>query len=171
MNQTMIDKAKEYAAARLEGLKRGNGAPFMQHVDAVAAIVEKEIGLAGEAVATVYLHEASRKHPELLAEIASLFGHETGSMVVGLNKISTINPRDTRLQAENYRKLIISYSADPRVTLIKLADRLEVMRSLADCFPRNDHIKSHRNHDAVRPACTPAGFVQDQERAGRPSSR
>jgi len=141
MNQTMIDKAKEYAAARLEGLKRGNGAPFMQHVDAVAAIVEKEIGLAGEAVATVYLHEASRKHPELLAEIASLFGHETGSMVVGLNKISTINPRDTRLQAENYRKLIISYSADPRVTLIKLADRLEVMRSLADCFPRNDHIK------------------------------
>jgi GTP pyrophosphokinase len=137
----MIDKAKEYAAARLEGLKRGNGAPFMQHVDAVAAIVEKEIGLAGEAVATVYLHEASRKHPELLAEIASLFGHETGSMVVGLNKISTINPRDTRLQAENYRKLIISYSADPRVTLIKLADRLEVMRSLADCFPRNDHIK------------------------------
>jgi len=141
MNQTMIDKAKEYAAARLEGLKRGNGAPFMQHVDAVAAIVEKEISLAGEAVATVYLHEASRKHPELLAEIASLFGHETGSMVVGLNKISTINPRDTRLQAENYRKLIISYSADPRVTLIKLADRLEVMRSLADCFPRNDHIK------------------------------
>jgi len=141
MNQTMIDKAKEYAAARLEGLKRGNGAPFMQHVDAVAAIVEKEIGLAGEAVATVYLHEASHKHPELLAEIASLFGHETGSMVVGLNKISTINPRDTRLQAENYRKLIISYSADPRVTLIKLADRLEVMRSLADCFPRNDHIK------------------------------
>lgn len=141
MNQTMTDKAREIASVTLEGLTRGNGTSFMHHVEAVAAIVEKEIGLAREAVSTVYLHEASRKHPELLEEIDRLFGAEIGQMVLGLNRISTINPRDTRLQAENYRKLIISYSADPRVTLIKLADRLEVMRSLTDCFPRNDHVK------------------------------
>jgi Guanosine polyphosphate pyrophosphohydrolases/synthetases len=59
------------------------------------------------------------------------------TMVDGLNKIATIKPKDTRLEAENYKKLIIQYSADPRVTVLKLADRLEVMRSLA-IFPRSD---------------------------------
>ena len=56
-------------------------------------------------------------------------------MVDGLNKIATIKPKDTRLEAENYKKLIVSYSKDPRVTVLKLADRLEVMRSL-DLFPK-----------------------------------
>ncbi|MBO6028675.1 MAG: bifunctional (p)ppGpp synthetase/guanosine-3',5'-bis(diphosphate) 3'-pyrophosphohydrolase, partial [Bacteroidales bacterium] len=59
------------------------------------------------------------------------------TMVDGLNKISTIKPKDTRLEAENYKKLIIQYSTDPRVTVLKLADRLEVMRSLA-IFPKSD---------------------------------
>ena len=57
------------------------------------------------------------------------------TIVDGLNKISTINPKDTRLEAENYKKLIVSYSRDPRVTILKIADRLEVMRSL-DMFPK-----------------------------------
>ena len=55
----------------------------------------------------------------------------------GLNNISTIKPKDTRLEAENYKKLIIQYSADPRVTVLKLADRLEIMRSLK-IFPKAD---------------------------------
>ncbi|MCK9346036.1 MAG: RelA/SpoT family protein [Bacteroidales bacterium] len=141
MNTDMVDKAREYALEKLAGLTRGNGKPFMHHVDAVAAIVAKEIGLTQEAVVTVYLHEASRKHSGLLEEINRTFGPEIGIMVYGLNRIATINPKETRLQADNYRKLIISYSADPRVTLIKLADRLEIMRSLTECFPKNDHIK------------------------------
>ena len=57
------------------------------------------------------------------------------TIVDGLNKISTINPKDTRLEAENYKRLIVSYSKDPRVTVLKIADRLEVMRSL-EMFPK-----------------------------------
>ncbi|MDE5732423.1 MAG: TGS domain-containing protein, partial [Bacteroidales bacterium] len=57
------------------------------------------------------------------------------TIVDGLNKISTIKPKDTRLEAENYKRLIVSYSKDPRVTVLKIADRLEVMRSL-DMFPK-----------------------------------
>ena len=57
-------------------------------------------------------------------------------MVDGLNKISTIKPKDTRLEAENYKKLIVQYSTDPRVTVIKIADRLEVMRHL-NIFPKS----------------------------------
>ncbi|HPW78763.1 MAG: GTP pyrophosphokinase [Bacteroidetes bacterium ADurb.Bin037] len=141
MNGDVVNKAREFAVQRLEGLTRGNGQPFMHHVDAVAAIVDREIGLPREAVVTVYLHEASRKDHGLLEEINRSFGREIGLMVYGLNRIATINPRDTRLQAENYRKLIISYSTDPRVTLIKLADRLEIMRSLTDCFPKSEQIR------------------------------
>ncbi len=55
-------------------------------------------------------------------------------MVDGLNKIATIKPKDTKLEAENYKKLIVQYSTDPRVTVLKIADRLEVMRHL-DMFP------------------------------------
>ena len=56
-------------------------------------------------------------------------------MVDGLNKISTIRPKDTRLEAEKYKKLIVQYSRDPRVTVLKIADRLEVMRNL-EIFPK-----------------------------------
>ena len=56
-------------------------------------------------------------------------------IVEGLNKISTIKPKDTRLEAENYKKLIVQYSTDPRVTVLKIADRLEVMRNLG-MFPK-----------------------------------
>ena len=64
-----------------------------------------------------------------------IFGKDVLTMVDGLNKISTIKPKDTRLEAENYKKLIVSYSKDPRVTVLKLADRLEVMRNL-EIFPK-----------------------------------
>lgn len=63
-------------------------------------------------------------------------------MVEGLNNISTIRPKDTGLQAEVYRKLIISYSKDPRVALIKLADRLEIMRNL-DIFPKSSVLRKN----------------------------
>ncbi|MCL1973539.1 MAG: HD domain-containing protein, partial [Bacteroidetes bacterium] len=109
---------------------RENGAPFIDHAYSVAAIVTEELGLPSTAALAVLLHEATRKHPELLVEVRQKFAPEVYSMVMGLNRISTINPNDTRLQADNYRKLIVAYSTDPMVVLIKLADRLEVMRSL-----------------------------------------
>lgn len=56
-------------------------------------------------------------------------------MVEGLNRIATIKPKDTRLEAESYKKLIVQYSTDPRVTVLKIADRLEVMRHL-EMFPK-----------------------------------
>ena len=115
-------------------MTRSNGHPFIEHPDAVAKIAYEEIGLPAECIAAIYLHEASRFFPE--TDIASgKFGKDVYTIVDGLNKISTINPKDTRLEAENYKKLIVSYSRDPRVTVLKIADRLEVMRSL-DMFPK-----------------------------------
>jgi GTP pyrophosphokinase len=130
----LVRVAYQVAEKALEGEVRGNGKPFLEHPVGVARIVSDEIGLPPECIAAVFLHEAVRKHPAL--DIACLkLDKSIYTMVDGLNKISTIKPKDTRLEAENYKKLIIQYSRDPRVTVLKLADRLEVMRNL-DIFPK-----------------------------------
>ena len=130
----LILRAYSIAAEALKEQKRSNGNPFIEHPVAVAKIACDEIGLSAECIAAVFLHEATRFFPETEMPKGS-FGQDVMTMVDGLNKISTINPKDTRLEAENYKKLIVSYSKDPRVTVLKIADRLEVMRSL-DMFPK-----------------------------------
>ena len=132
--QELVLKAYNIAAEALKEQTRSNGHPFIEHPMAVAQIACDEIGLSAECAAAVFLHEAIRFFPE--TEIPKgTFGQDVLTMVDGLNKISTINPKDTRLEAENYKRLIVSYSKDPRVTVLKIADRLEVMRSL-DMFPK-----------------------------------
>ena len=133
----LIRKAYDVAEMALAGETRSNGSPFFGHPLAVAKIVAYEIGLPPECVAAVFLHEATRGGKVDLDIHALKLDESVYTMVDGLNKISTIKPKDTRLEAENYKKLIIQYSTDPRVTVLKLADRLEVMRSLA-IFPKAD---------------------------------
>ena len=131
----MDDLIQQARAVALEALKeetRYDGTPFIGHPDNVARIVEDEIGLPDTCVAAVYLHEATRAHKDV---DISAFPQDVRTLVDGLNKISTIKPKDTRLEAENYKKLIVQYSTDPRVTVLKIADRLEVMRHLQD-FPK-----------------------------------
>ncbi len=130
----LIRSAYGIASTALKDHTRSNGHPFIEHPDAVAKIAYEEIGLSAECIAAIYLHEATRFFPETDI-ISGRFGKDVYTIVDGLNKISTINPKDTRLEAENYKKLIVSYSRDPRVTVLKIADRLEVMRSL-DMFPK-----------------------------------
>lgn len=132
--QDLILKAYNIASEALKGQTRGNGQPFIEHPIAVAKIACDEIGLSAECIAAVFLHEATRFFPETDI-ISAGFGKDVYTIVDGLNKISTIKPKDTRLEAELYKKLIVSYSRDPRVTVLKIADRLEVMRSL-DMFPK-----------------------------------
>ena len=133
VSSTLIDRARGAAAEALKDYTRHNGTPFIGHPDAVAKIVADEIGLPEECIAAVYLHEASRMAGYEVKEAE--WGASICTLVDGLNHISTIKPKDTRLEAENYKKLIIQYSKDPRVTVLKLADRLEVMRSLK-IFPK-----------------------------------
>ena len=132
--QEMIAKARDFAVASLSDRVRFDGSPFIAHADAVARIVADEIGLPPECIAAVYLHEAVRFEAQDIRSLA--LDESVYKMVDGLNKIATIKPKDTRLEAENYKKLIIQYSSDPRVTVLKLADRLEVMRSLS-MFPKS----------------------------------
>jgi len=132
--RALVRSAYNIASEALHEDTRDNGHPFIEHPMNVGLIVADEMGLPAECVAAVFLHEATRKYPEIDIKAAG-FHEDVYTMVDGLNKISTIKPKDTRLEAENYKKLIVQYSKDPRVTVLKIADRLEVMRNL-EMFPK-----------------------------------
>lgn len=138
--QRWLSRSYEIAQKALAPLTRSNGTPFIDHAVGVAEIVAFEVGLMPASVTAVFLHEASRANNQLLEEYRKEFNDEIISMAQSLNKISEIKPKDTGLQADNYRKLIVSYSRDPRVSLIKLADRLEIMRNL-DYFTKSNQIR------------------------------
>ena len=140
------DRALEYAATHLEGQSRYDGSPLLDHGAEVARIVLTEIGLGCDSVIAAILHDVVRiadregkENPDAFVQltdrIGELFGKEVLGMTVSLSHISDIKLKVSREQAENFRDLIVSYSEDPRVILIKLADRLEVMRCL-EIFPR-----------------------------------
>ena len=142
-DRQMVTSAYETACELLQGRERSNRHPFIEHPLGVVRIVAEEIGLNADAVTAVLLHEAGRFEAE---DAAGLNGSprmeffrkhypaEVVNIVAGLNRISFITLQETNLNEERYRKLILSYSTDPRVVLIKLADRLEIMRNL-EIFP------------------------------------
>ena len=138
-DREMVLEAYGIAEKALEGKLRGNRRPFIEHPLGVARIVSEETGLQADAVTAVFLHEANRFQGATAAEINSSamlksfyaqFPQDIVNMVRSLDNISFITLRQTGLDEERYRKLIISYSTDPRVVIIKLADRLEVLRNL-----------------------------------------
>ena len=87
-----------------------------------------------------WIEKESERKKKLINTISLDYGKEIASLVQSLNNIAEIDLKNTSLQAENFRKLIVSYSVDPRVTIIKLLDRLEVMRSL-HFFPKSKQDK------------------------------
>lgn len=142
--QKLVDEALIYADEKLVGLLRYDGTPMLEHAAAVAAIVIEEIGLGRNSAIASILHDVVRLgHKQLPAEeflvlaadIRTRFGEQVVGITVGLANISELKLKAAKEQADNFRDLIVSYSQDPRVILIKLADRLEVMRSL-EMFPR-----------------------------------
>ena len=135
-----VEAAYELAKEILEGKMRSNSRPFMEHPLGVARIVGCELSLDAESVAAVFLHEASRENPQVLERYTA--DEKVVALAESLNRISQIKPRDTKLEADRYRKLIASYSSDPRVFIIKLADRLEIMRSLA-IFSKSDQARKN----------------------------
>ena len=141
--QRLVDEALEYADGKLAGVCRYDGAPMLDHAAAVASIVISEVGLGRNSAVSSILHDVVRlAHKErpadeflaLTEEIRNRFGEQVVGITMGLANISELKLKTSKEQADNFRDLIVSYSEDPRVILIKLADRLEVMRSLG-IFP------------------------------------
>lgn len=130
----MVVRALVIAGERLADSKRYDGTPMLQHSINMAVIVVDEIGLGRNSVIASLLHDVARTGRISIIEIIQMFGDQVAGIVSGLSNISEVDTKVADEQIDNFRELIVSYSSDPRVILLKLADRLEVMRVLA-MFP------------------------------------
>ena len=135
-----VMEAFEMARTALDGMVRYDGTPLFDHSVRTAEIVISEIGLGRNSTISTLLHDVARLGLADADEIEKRFGSIPVSILEGLNLISKVHTKVSMSQADNFRDLIVSYSTDPRIILIKLADRLEVMRSLA-MFPEGKQRK------------------------------
>lgn len=136
----VVQSALCLAVEQLRGMTRHDGTPFVTHAIDTAIIVIQEVGLGRNSTVSTLLHDVVRLGLMDAGQIGERFGKQCVGILQGLCNISEVDPKVASDQADNFRELIVSYSTDPRVILIKLADRLEVMRKL-DIFPLEKRTK------------------------------
>lgn len=132
----MIRKAFELANDAHRGMRRRSGELYIFHPVSVARIVAEEIGLDATSTAAALLHDVVEDTELTIPDIEQMFNPTVAHIVGGLTKLDVVIDQHESLQAENFRKLLVSMIEDVRIILIKLADRLHNMRTL-DSMP--DH--------------------------------
>ena len=135
-----IRQAFEMAVEAHAGTRRKSGEPYILHPVAVARIVASEIGLDTTSIICALLHDTVEDTNVTLEDVEMTFDKKTARIIDGLTKISGVFDLSSNLQAENFRKLLLTLTDDIRVILIKLADRLHNMRTL-DSMPRHKQLK------------------------------
>lgn len=139
-DKELIRKAFELAVEAHKDMRRKTGEPYIYHPIAVAQICAEEIGLGTTSIICGLLHDTVEDTEITLADIEGMFGERVAKIIDGLTKISGVFDQTSSLQAENFRKMLLTLSDDIRVILIKLADRLHNMRTL-DSMARDKQIK------------------------------
>ena len=125
-----IRKAFDLAVEAHKTQRRKSGEPYIYHPIAVAHIAAKEIGLGTTSIICALLHDVVEDTDYTLKDIEKLFGEKVSKIIDGLTKIQDVFDKNVSMQAENFRKMLLTLSDDVRVILIKLADRLHNMRTL-----------------------------------------
>ncbi|MCX8081654.1 MAG: bifunctional (p)ppGpp synthetase/guanosine-3',5'-bis(diphosphate) 3'-pyrophosphohydrolase [Bacteroidia bacterium] len=133
-DKELIRKAFETAVEAHKHMRRKSGEPYIYHPIAVAQICAEEIGLGATGIVCALLHDTVEDTDLTLDDIRKMFGEKVCKIIDGLTKISEVIDQNSSIQAENFRKVLLTMSEDIRVILIKLADRLHNMRTL-------DHMK------------------------------
>jgi GTP diphosphokinase / guanosine-3',5'-bis(diphosphate) 3'-diphosphatase len=141
-DRELIDKAYKIANEAHWNMRRKSGEPYIIHPISVAKIVNQEIGLGASSIAAALLHDVVEDTDYSLENVRNDFGPKIASLIDGLTKISGTynNENSSSLQAENFRKMLLTLSDDLRVILIKIADRLHNMRTL-DSMPEHKKMK------------------------------
>jgi guanosine-3',5'-bis(diphosphate) 3'-pyrophosphohydrolase len=129
-DKILLRSAFEMAAEAHKTMRRKSGEPYILHPLAVARICAEDIGLGIRSTICALLHDTVEDTDISLQDVELEFGSEIARIVDGLTKISTVMDSNTSQQAENFRKILLTLTDDPRVILIKLADRLHNMRTL-----------------------------------------
>lgn len=129
-DKKLVRTAFEMAAEAHQTMRRKSGEPYILHPIAVAKICVEEIGLGVRSTICSLLHDTVEDTDITLDDVQREFGPEVTRIVDGLTKISNIIDVNASQQAENFKKILLTLTDDPRVILIKLADRLHNMRTL-----------------------------------------
>lgn len=139
-DKQLLRIAFEMAADAHKTMRRKSGEPYILHPLAVAKTCVEEIGLGVRSTICALLHDTVEDTDITLEDVQREFGMEIAKIVDGLTKISTVMDANTSQQAENFKKILLTLTDDPRVILIKLADRLHNMRTM-DSMKREKQLK------------------------------
>ena len=139
-DKELVRSAFEMAVEAHKTMRRKSGEPYIFHPLSVAMICVEEIGLGVRSTICALLHDTVEDTDITLEDIQREFGSEITKIIDGLTKISTVVDNNTSQQAENFRKILLTLTDDPRVILIKLADRMHNMRTL-DSMKREKQLK------------------------------
>jgi GTP diphosphokinase / guanosine-3',5'-bis(diphosphate) 3'-diphosphatase len=139
-DKILLRTAFEMAADAHKTMRRKSGEPYILHPLAVAMICIEEIGLGVRSTICALLHDTVEDTDITLQDVQREFGAEIAKIVDGLTKISTVLDANSSQQAENFKKILLTLTDDPRVILIKLADRLHNMRTM-DSMKRDKQLK------------------------------
>jgi GTP diphosphokinase / guanosine-3',5'-bis(diphosphate) 3'-diphosphatase len=140
-DKKLIRKAFDISVDAHKEQRRKSGEAYIFHPIAVAKIVASEIGLDATSIAAALLHDVVEDTSYTLNDIEQLFGNTVARIVDGLTKISAIEQdRDVSLQAENFRKMLLTLNEDVRVIIIKIADRLHNMQTM-ESMQRDKQVK------------------------------
>ena len=136
----IIERAYRFAKEAHKGIRRRSGEPYILHPIAVAKIASQEIGLGSTSICAALLHDVVEDTEYTVDDIKQHFGSKIAQIVEGLTKISGgVFGAKASLQAENFRKLLLTMNEDIRVVLIKMADRLHNMRTLGSMAPNKQY--------------------------------
>lgn len=139
-DKKLIRNAFEMAVDAHKTMRRKSGEPYILHPIAVSKICVEEIGLGIRSTICALLHDTVEDTDLTLEDIQREFGTEIAKIVSGLTKISNVIDVNASKQAENFKKILLTLTDDPRIILIKLADRLHNMRTL-DYMKRENQLK------------------------------
>lgn len=139
-DKELLRQSFEMAADAHKTMRRKSGEPYILHPIAVAMICVEEIGLGVRSTICSLLHDTVEDTDVTLEDIEREFGSEIARIVDGLTKIANVIDTNSSQQAENFKKILLTLTDDPRVILIKLADRLHNMRTL-DSMKREKQLK------------------------------
>lgn len=134
-DNSLIRKGFNMAVDAHKSMRRKSGEPYIFHPIAVARIVAEEIGLSTPSIVCALLHDTVEDTDISLNDIEKDFDKTIANIIDGLTKIPDYYGDHVSIQAENFRKMLITLSNDVRVILIKLADRLHNMRTLESMPP------------------------------------
>lgn len=135
----VVCKAFDFANEAHKNVRRRSGEPYILHPIAVARIVVDDIGLGYKSISAALLHDVVEDTDYTVEDMRNLFGDKIASLVDGLTKIKTVLDNEDRtagnmytesLQAENFKRILLTLGDDVRVVLIKLADRLHNCRTI-----------------------------------------